>query len=70
MINRITAVAPPANGRRAPSPGFVVPEPSDHASPWADLGERVEKYIGDHPVTSLAIGFAVGIFVGCLLKRR
>lgn len=69
MINRITGLDAPGDGRGATT-GFFVPDPAGRRSPWADLGQRVEKYIGDHPVASLAVGLAVGIMIGCLVKRR
>ena len=69
MINRITGVDAPGDGRRA-TPGFFVPDPADRSSQWSDLREKIGTAIGDHPIASLAIGLAVGIVIGCLAKRR
>lgn len=73
MINRIAAVEVSdgeflARGR--PQPVFFVPDPADRGPGWSELREKIGKAIGDHPVASLALGFAFGIAVGCLLKRR
>ena len=70
MINRISGIETAGDGRRDVRPAFFVPDPAARRSGWEDLGKRVERYIGDHPVASLAMGLAVGIVIGCLLKRR
>jgi hypothetical protein len=69
MINRITGVEAPGNGRKA-LPDYTKSGPRREEPPWGELAKRVESFIGDHPVMSLAIGFTVGIVIGCLIKRR
>lgn len=69
MINRISGVESPG-GRRPAPPGFILPDRSDRSEQWKELRGRIEKYIGDHPVMSLAIGITVGVMLGCLIKRR
>jgi len=70
VINRISGIEAPGEGRRDVRPVFFVPDPAARRSAWEGLGKRVERYIGDHPVASLAMGLAVGVVIGCLLKRR
>ena len=70
MINRITGLDAPTDGLRDRPNGFFVPDPAAKRPSWSELGGRVEKFIGDHPVASLAIGLTVGIVIGCLVKRR
>jgi hypothetical protein len=69
VINRITGVET-VGGRRPAPPGFILPDRSAQDDQWKELRGRIEKYIGDHPVMSLAIGVTVGILLGCLIKRR
>ena len=69
MINRITSARAPGNGRRQALPAPSPIRSSDDAA-WKELGERIEQFIGNHPVLSLAVGFSVGIVLGCLIKRR
>lgn len=70
MINRISGIEAPGDGRRDVRSAFFVPDTAARRSAWDDLGKRAERYIGDHPVASLAMGLALGIVIGCLLKRR
>ena len=71
MINRVTGVTLPGNGRRTQTtrPATLPPARRPPAPP-GDLGERIGTFLGDHPVLSLALGLSLGIAVGCLLKRR
>lgn len=66
MINRIGTVEAPGNGRRRTLP------PPTPAAPTTgqQLDQQLRQFIGDHPALSLALGFTIGIVVGCLIKRR
>ena len=66
MINRIVTVEAPGNGRSRALP----PPASAARATGKQLDQQLRQFIGDHPALSLAIGFTIGIVVGCLIKRR
>lgn len=68
MINRISGVEM-GSGRQKLLPDYTRGQPAGLRQ-TPDWTKQVEKFIGDHPVASLAIGFTIGIVLGCLIKRR
>lgn len=71
MINRVPSLdempagAPPQDGRETAS--RLAPQPGQVHPGWF---KRLGNVVGDHPVLALAAGAAVGITLGCLVKRR
>ena len=71
MINRIRDLDAPGNGYRPFVAGGGRPRGvGGELPPLGDVGKRIERFIGDHPVMSLAVGLTIGIVIGCLIKRR
>ena len=79
MINRIPPVAVanrPASSRSAQPllPDYRrsgTGESGRSREPWnVTVTEQVEDFIGKHPVLALTIGLTLGMFIGCLIKRR
>lgn len=68
MINRISGVEA-GNERQKALPDYTRGRPPGQR-PSNDWSKQIEKFIGDHPVASLAIGLTIGIVLGCLIKRR
>ena len=68
MINRISGVEVGPRRQKALPDYTHGPPPGLRQNP--DWGKQIEKFIGDHPVASLAIGLTIGIVLGCLIKRR
>ena len=71
MINRISGLTVSAESGQKLLPDYSDGSARLPGSTWTvGWRERIESYVGEHPVLSLTIGLTVGIVVGCLMKRR
>lgn len=67
MIDRATLPDRDVSPRALPPPRRVFPAETIPAPTW---GEKVEHFLGEHPVLALTAGLTAGILLGFLVKRR
>lgn len=67
MINRTTMPELAAPPRTLPPPRRMFPAEPMPVPTW---GEKIEQFLGEHPVLALTAGLTAGVLLGYLVKRR